>query len=245
MWLVLGLAFATLAALTVKGHAMSAKMTSGPINIHQAPVTMWTPAVLPLAIKYGIPADFASAWMAVESAGRACAYGDAGAKGPDGNPKELGLFQIYNPDDLKLLNATGNELRAYCVPGTQKQSRDLTIEEIVRHVDLGMQLIKHCLNQAVAELVRNGIGWPADGRDIWRACKLYHALPSIVHNGFTAATKHLGYAPVSWFEFRKAYVATNPSAAKVGSLYWRALENAERTGDFAPQSSVTIKLPNV
>ena len=241
LWLVGLGAFAVL--MTLAGKARGESLNVSNINTKTSSVVKWSPAVQAIATLENIPWQFAMAWLAVESGGNVCAYGVPSAKGPDGQPQELGLFQLYNPDDLKRFGATGAELRAYCVPGTQKQSRELTPEELGRHIKLGIQLIKYSAAQSGRYMAESGISWPTSGKDYWRAVKLWHALPVIVKSGFASVTKKLGHPPRTWSEFRKTYETINPRARFVPGKdkqdgYYRALDNAEKTGEFAPEKAV-------
>lgn len=240
MWLVgLGV-FAVIAALAGIAKGQSARMTSE-INIKSPGLASWEPVIKVITAEEKIPWQFAMAWIAVESSGNACAIGNKDAKGPDGNPREMGIAQLYNPDDLKRFGVTGKELRAYCVPGTQKLSRPLTPEEIGRQVRLAIELMKHSARQSAHYLTDAGIHWSTTGKDYWRAVKLWHALPVIPKYGFVSVSRKLGHPPATWTEFRRGYEAVNPRARynplkdrRNQDGYWRALQNAEETGAFVP-----------
>ena len=239
MWLLpLGIV-GFIIALSRNANARSAK---NPMNVDLTTksVTQWEPFVRVAAKLAGVPAEFVMAYIGVESGGNPCSIGVPGAKGPDGQPQELGLFQLYNPDDLKALKATGKELREYCASdGSSRQTRQLTAKEIGRHVGLGIANIQKHKARAVAAMQKYGYKWDENSKDFWRMVKLVHALPVLVDLGKNPATKQvadkLGYAPSTWDQFRETYASFNPRARfKPGGVkqdgYYRAFENAEWTG---------------
>lgn len=220
------------------------------IDTKSPSVQQWMKYVRPAAQSNGIDPGIAEAWLAVESGGNICAVGERTARGPDGAPKEVGLFQLYNPDDFKALKASAADLRAYCVkpepgqPDPMKLSRQPTGEEIAHHIALGIALIHKCMSTAAHYLTAAGINWSANNPDFWRAVKLVHALPVIVSHGFSAVSERLGRAPSTWEEFRTTYETIQPRAkynptAKRQDGYWRALENAERVGSHYEGASLT------
>lgn len=212
---------------------------SGKINENDPAITRWRDDVYAAMAKAGVPPTYAMAWLAIESGGKPCAIGEPNAKGPDGNPLEMNLWQAYNPDDLKPGGFTGAELRAYCIPGTQSLSRAMTPVEIKRVMDLGVNLITRKRHYADQYLMANGITWPTTSPDYWAAVKGPHAYPPIINTGLHQVTQHLGRPPRSWAEFRATYEQIEPRArfdpAKAAvhqdqSPYFRGLENAEWVG---------------
>lgn len=224
------------------------------VNLNDPSVARWQPMIFGAATvwapRMGVPLDqlvrFAVAWEGVESGGNVCAVGDkyqlhAGA------PKEIGLWQIYNPSDFRELGISPAELLAYCVrpapgdkPNTSKMnpqrlSRPLTDIEAARHVEIGMRFIHMKREYALGFMHDAGIAWPATSIDTWRMTKLVHGLPVIVNTGIAQVARRLGRPPSSWAEFRATYETINPRAvykpgAKKQDGYWRALQNAEWTG---------------
>src|ERR1700741_1478013 len=105
-------------------------------------------------------------WLAMESDGAPCAFGKPGAKGPDGQPLEIGLGQIYNPDDFKLLGLTARGItpatfRAYCAPNSQQRTRKLTgkeMEDQVRYTLLAK--IDQSMGVADGAVAKHGLAWP-------------------------------------------------------------------------------------
>ena len=57
--------------------------------------------------------DFAKAWGDMESGWNPCSVGNPGQLGPDGQPAEIGLGQLYNPDDFRAFGQTPANYRAY------------------------------------------------------------------------------------------------------------------------------------
>src|SRR5262245_23473418 len=77
----------------------------------------WAAILAPMCAARGIQLPYALNWISMESGGNPCEIGYPPAKGPDGMPREMGIGQFYNPDDLRRLGLTSTQLRAYCVPG--------------------------------------------------------------------------------------------------------------------------------
>jgi hypothetical protein len=71
-------------------------------------VAQLTPQVAPRA-----PQAFSMKWLEIESGGNPCDVGDPGQLGPDGNPAEIGIGQLYNPDDFAAFGAHPADFRAY------------------------------------------------------------------------------------------------------------------------------------
>lgn len=189
---------------------------------------------------------FHLAWIQKESGGNPAAIGANGAKGPDGYPREIGLYQLYNPDDFTNSGGLGTpaQLRAYCVkslfrPDAEKLSRAMTESEKAQQVAMGAWLVNRSRKRAEQYLaaVKAGPTWlPEKGPDFWRMAKLVHALPGLAKNGMRATAKKLGRAPLSWAEFR-AVVPTLTETEFADSGTWRyhkdfarLLDNAESVG---------------
>jgi len=201
-------------------------------------VETWRPLITVLAEKSNpkLSVPYILKWIQLESGGNPCSIGQK-INGPDGYPKELGISQVYNPEDLKRFHITGKELRAYCKPGFSSQvSRPLTQEEMTIQARMTIDLVLHCLTESGRSLIANKIPWSPNSKDFWKAVKLWHALPVIVRPGFANVTKYLGRAPISWTEFRKTYEIIQPRAKFVPGKdkqdgYYRALQISEDTGN--------------
>jgi hypothetical protein len=78
----------------------------------------WAPIVARLIPQVAprAPQAFVMKWLEIESGGNPCAVGDPGQLGPDGNPAEIGIGQLYNPDDFVAFGARAGDFRAYCQP---------------------------------------------------------------------------------------------------------------------------------
>jgi len=224
------------------------------IDLTSAQIARWRPqlqgAAVVLAPMMHAEIDqlvqFGLAWIGIESGGNPCAVGNRTKVIPPANaPQEIGLWQIYNPDDFKELGVDPLELVAYCVrpkPGTvnpQKLSKVMTPEQVAKHVVVGLRMIGKKRTYAGRYLMASGVRWPTRSPDYWRMVKAVHALPVLVSSGIAAVTKKLGRAPASWAEYRSTYERINPRARfdiakeKRGEdqdVYYRALENAEWTG---------------
>ncbi len=177
----------------------------------------WGIVMFPYAAQHAVPLAFALAAIAEESGGNPCAIGNPEGYGPDGNPREMGIYQFYNPDDLKLLKLTGAGLRTYCsaervtyktkdgrtvLGPSQRVSRLLTAAEVTEQANATIDKIVQSRSYAAHYTAASGIAWPFDGVDFWRLVKLVHGLPGLVNTGIAHVTAHLGRAPISWAEFR-------------------------------------------
>ena len=233
------------------------------VDVENPNVQRWQPDVYGAAVVFAplMHTDiaqlvqFALAWMAIESGGNPCAVGNPYATvAPAGAPREIGLWQIYNPDDVKALGIDPMELVAYCVrpaPGEKNPQRlaaPMTAQQKARAVTIGLQFLKLKKTYADHYLTASHVQWPAGGVDHWRMIKAVHALPVLVSTGLGQVTKKLGRAPISWQEYRSTYETINPRAKYNPDLksygeqdgYFRALENAEWTGQqVTAQRTVT------
>lgn len=231
------------------------------VNLNHPQIARWQPMIYGAATvwapRMGVPVDqlarFAIAWLGVESGGNICATGDKLKVIPPGNaPREVGLFQLYNPSDFKKLGIDPLELVAYCVrpakdvKNPQKLSRQPSEVEKARHIEIGMRFLDLERDYALRYMNASGVTWPADSIDTWKMTKLVHGLPVIVNTGLAQVTRKLGRAPASWSEFRATYETINPRAIynpkkdhRKQDGYWRALQNAEWVGDrVAPFTNV-------
>ena len=199
----------------------------GPIPEPPPPLAQWDAYLAGPCAAHGIQPAYARRWIEIESAGQPCAVGDPRAGGDPGDPgadfpREIGIAQLWNPDDLRHLGATAAELRAYCIPGrnhpsrirdakgslidivgfSQTLARSLTPAEMQRQADLAVGLIGLAMTGADRDLtaVAAGPGWARTQRDYWRLVKLQHALPGLSHSGLPAVAHLLGHAPRDWTE---------------------------------------------
>jgi hypothetical protein len=234
--------------VSVSGTSFGPNAVKFPIDESDPAIMRWIdPVTRAMTAQGTAPPAFAMAWLAIESGGKPCAIGEPGAKGPDGEPLELGLWQAYNPDDLKAAGMTGAELRAYCEAApSQSLSRAMTPNEIERHMQLGVNLITRKRTYADHYLSLANVRWPVDGPDYWAAVKLPHAYPPIINTGLGQVVKHLGRAPSSWQEFRATYeqieprARWNPAPGAKQTPYFRGLQNAEWCGfHVAPTRAVS------
>jgi len=178
----------------------------------------------------------------MESGGNPCAIGDPKAFGSDGNPREIGLVQLWNPDDFQALGLSQTDLRAPCGKGGVC-SRPLTDAEMVEHGKAAIAFIGRCRDRALAALKGVGVSW--GGRDPWILAKLVHAIPGLVEPGIEYVSKHLGHAPTSWDEFSSALADTTFDKGTEHYRWWedpdhklgpfgKLTSNARRTGAVVP-----------
>ncbi len=220
-------------------------------------MVVWGQALAPQCQRAQIPLPYALQWLAIESGGNPCTVGDPRAHGPDGNPREVGVAQFYNPDDLIRLRVTGTQLRAYCVPGdqhtvvyrgravrgfSQALSRPLTPAEVAQQAEMTVDLIQRCRTTATADLtaVHAGPTWSPDRRDFWALVKLQHGLPGISRAGLPAVTRKLGRPPKDWKEFADTLssVTLDPETEKYRAQFPTILDNAERCARAVPELRV-------
>jgi hypothetical protein len=215
------------------------------------PVEVWVPIINALIktsklIKtdYGrIDPRVATQWIAMESDGAPCAFGKPGEKGPDGLPREIGIGQLYNPDDFKIpdlvnMGITPASLRAYCAPNSQHRTRRLTDKEMRDQVLGHLAKIAQAMEVADGVIAKHGLHWST--ADYWKLVKSVHGWPPIENTGLPAVVKKLGRAPTSWAEFRQALgmdvmVKDNDRRSKTYGemipkypLWHRSLNNAEK-----------------
>jgi hypothetical protein len=162
------------------------------------------------------------AWTAIESDGDEGSIGAPGAKGPDGYPKEVGLLQLYNPDDFQSLGFTPAQL-LNAAPA----------DKAAKYIQFAL-LKKRTADHVLANA---HIAWPTSSPDYWSAVKLEHASVAYPPTMYAQVTAKLGRPPNSWREFRSTYEAFNPAAkfnpalkADEQNYFFRILDNAEWTG---------------
>lgn len=218
----------------------SADLPAAPKTTAYAPET-WRPFVVMLA--GNIPVAFLMNYITIESGGNPCATGMPG-NGPDGFPKEQGIGQLYNPDDMTSLKIPAGSLRKYCRTGTQVCIRPLTQTEMATQVKALVAKINHDVRIANRILIANGAntqpGWSTRGEDFWRLVKLVHGLPGLA-NGMAFVTKKLGHAPTNWKEFKDqvmAGVKMDSGTEHFRFKYANIFDNAERTADGAGAATV-------
>jgi len=223
--------------------------------------------ILPDAIRAGLATSllpFVIKWMMVESGGDPCAVGypaDHGASTTSpvewrSMPREIGIAQMWNPDDFQALGLSPVAMRAYCVPGDRHQrtwngkpvvgfsgeiARPLTDAEMHEQAVGLVGMITKSVHTAMSDLIGIGAGpgWTADKADFWHVVKLQHGMPQVSHLGFPAVKKKLGRPPSGWNEFRANVAALLPqlNAGQVAMV----LRNAEETASaFAAPDQATV-----
>lgn len=155
----------------------------------------------------------------MESGGNPCAIGNPLEAGPDGYPREMGLAQSYNPDDMTAAGVSSAAVRAYCMPGrdnpivykgrelrgfSDRLTRELTADELAQQAELAAHTIGKAMDAAALKMRAAGASWPE--RDWWTMVKLQHNLPGLAR-GVVLVARALGRAPASWGEFREHALA--------------------------------------
>lgn len=179
----------------------------------------WEPLAGPPSEARGIPPRYTLRWIEMESAGNPCAIGNPTEQGPDGYPREMGLAQSYNPDDLNAARVKSEAMRAYCVPGSDhlvnyrgrmvrgfsgELRRHLTPEEMQQAIEVAVATIATASDAASRIMQQAGAQWSE--RDYWTFVKLRHNMPGLA-KGLIAVARGLGRAPASWAEFREHALA--------------------------------------
>ncbi len=177
----------------------------------------WATVLAPYVAQANIPLPFAREALTEESNGNPCAIGNPEQYGPDGNPREMGPYQLYNPDDLNYLKISGASLRAYCNPNkvpyrtkdgrtvmgpSQEVIRPLTVDEVTEVAKAIVGKISQSRSYAAHYAMLAAVRWPPDSIDFWRLVKLVHGLPGLVSSGLGNVATFLGRAPTSWAEYR-------------------------------------------
>lgn len=173
------------------------------------PQSIWLPLIQALIVR-DFPrqdARVAMKWMGMESDGAPCAYGLPDQKGPDGNPREIGLGQLFNADDFKIPSLVARGItpasqRAYCAPNSQLTARPLSSKEMEDQVYALLAKIDQSMHVADGAVAKYGLHWPH--ADYWKLVKSVHAWPPILNQGLPNVVKKLSRPPVSWAEFRQA-----------------------------------------
>jgi len=195
---------------------------------------------------------FAMKWLTIESGGNPCAVGNPGQLGQgSAEPAEIGLGQLYNPDDFVHLHAPSpSTFRAYAPAAAplasayrqaigagdsttarrvaqeiQSRTRALTPDEIDQQVRWTLLAkIADDMTQADRVVVTYSLAhWPI--ADYWKLVKAPHALPVILSQGMPAVVKKLGRAPANWAEFRTVL------GMEANAQWRRALDACEVCGD--------------
>lgn len=228
----------------------------GPTPTPASPtMDQWAAAMAAGCLAHGIPLPYAIRWLLIESGGKPCACGRPDMKGPDGYPREMGIAQLYNPDDLSVVTPalTGAELRAYCVPGdwhpimykkkvikgfSQDLLRPLTPAEIQRQADGAVGLIARSDRITAAQLGAvnaSGPAWSRTQRGYWALVKMQHGYPVLASHGLPAVARILGRAPRDWREFVATLPRAQPGYAAIIPVI---VSNAERCASAVPEPRV-------
>lgn len=205
---------------------------------------------------------FAMMWGQIESGGNAAAVGDPGQLGQGSQqPAEIGLGQLYNPDDFKRYGVDPAAFRAYCPPAAPlaaqynaaKAAKDTSamnaaaraMQSLTRPLtaaekdDQVRYTLLHKIDDGITiannVVHADGLKWTEP--DFWKLVKAPHAYPPLLNQGMPAVVKKLGRAPSSWAEFRQALgmdeTVPGPDGKPVPkySAWVRALNACETCGN--------------
>lgn len=225
--ILVGVAVIAILFSTSKSQGATKMSNTSPIR---SSARQWLPAILPYAKRQQIDPEYVLKWIDIESGGNPCAVGNINSKGPDGHPREMGIAQFYNPDDLNYLKITGSALRAYCKPGTNQMSRALSSAEIDEQAKATIGLINKCRSSATRDLARIKASWSPI--DYWALVKLQHGLPGISRSGLPNVAAYLDRPPVGWEEFKDCIlnkgVKTDSGTEPYRSVFPKVFANAEK-----------------
>lgn len=170
---------------------------------------------------------FAMKWLELESDGNPGAVGDPGAVAQDGNPVEIGIGQLYNPDDFARYGVNPSAFRAYLpyarplaaqYRDAEKAGDHATMAKLSRQLQTPTRALtpdeiddqaRYTLLKKIGDGISNadsvvttyGLRWSMP--DYWKLVKAPHAYPPIL-KAMPDVVKKLGRAPSSWAEFRMA-----------------------------------------
>lgn len=220
----------------------------------------WAMQLAPLAAAQHIPLAFVTAAITEESQGNPCAIGNPEQYGKDGNPREIGPYQLYNApdgssDDFTYLKISPVAMRVYCNPNkvpyttrdgrhimgpSQQVIRPLTDAEVAEVAAAIIGKVGQSRTYAAHYAIESKLAWPSDGVDFWRLVKLVHGLPGLVNTGIHNVTAFLGRPPVSWAEYRhciqSGQVHCDPNTEK-----YRGSDGFASTFDNAEKATATMQ----
>lgn len=233
-----------------------------PVAPADSHLAMWQPIVHRLiAAEFPrVNEAYAMKWAQIESDGNPCAVGDPGQI-VNGQPAEIGLGQLYNPDDFARYGVHPAAFRAYCPNAAPLAAAYNAAKAAHDHVAMAaaarqIQTMTRALSQAEMDdqvrytllkkiddgianansVVRQyGLTW--NQPDFWKLVKAPHAWPSILNEGMPAVVKKLDRAPSSWAEFRQELgmdgrvLDTDGNSVPKFPLWVRGLNACEACGD--------------
>jgi hypothetical protein len=237
-------------------HEVADEVTS--TGVRAPSMAAWSALLAPRCLRADLQLPYVLKWIDLESGGNPCDVGDPRERGPDGNPREMGIAQFYNPDDLVRLHVTGAALRAYCVPGDQHEVtykgkvvrgfskallRPISPAEMAQQADMTIGLITRAAGDAQKDLsaIHAGPAWDRTRRDFWALVKLQHGLPGISRSGLPRVTQKLGRPPQNWKEFRNTLpsVTLDRNTEKYHAGFVSILDNAEKCASVFSEQGVT------
>jgi len=202
-------------------------------------VEQWRSFIVDQAGQANQYVEFHAAWIAVESGGNPAAVGSIHATAPDGYAREIGLYQLYNPDEVTLAGVTSADLRAGCAAptGTQQLIRPLTDDEKVTHIRAGVSYIAKRIITCDGYLASAVSDW--NDRDRMRLVKLIHTLTGLPRAAVQFTRDRLGRGPTDWAELRATVESQDLSAYGGKNLqaygpFTREFNNAEKVGGAVP-----------
>lgn len=213
----------------------------------------WARILAPMCLDADIPLPFALKWIKLESGGNPCAVGVPAQHGRGSDPtytqypREIGIAQLFSPDDFQALKIKPASFRAYCAPERngefpQDVIRPLTLDEIHQQAIAAIGKIQLDRARAQRQLrnIQAGPQWAPDRADFWKVVKLQHGIPGIASSGLPAVTRKLGRPPIDWGEFRRtlANVKLDAGTEAYRSEFNRTLNAAENTASEIVEKGV-------
>lgn len=183
-----------------------------------------------------LPVDALLEWIRLESGGDTCA-----GRGT----RELGIWQLYFPDDAKY-GASAERLLAICaksdLPGFSVAA--LTSAELDAEVGAGIRKVAAARDTVRRGLDQAGVRWSEASFDFGSAVKQVHAAPAVITELLPKVVRRDG-APSSWDDFHRSVMAfpvdqmsgvglrtlaTSPSLHGLKNRLEDTLRNAEIVG---------------
>jgi hypothetical protein len=204
-------------------------------------VTAWERPLLAHNSEAVAPIGFLLSWIAVESQGNPCAVGVPNALDADGQPHEVGIFQLDPGNRQAAGGFSAAELRPCCPnrTGTRAQIeacvRALTDDELDVQVRAGLGYVRYCRAVVDLALEHNKTPWLYPSVDYLRAVKSCHGSEWVMRFGLPVVVARLGRPPATFEELAENLLANPPPSTphtalvSASDFLTAVLDNARKT----------------